>query len=490
MAKDLFGWNLEYSYQSLPKQLFQLGKASSYPSSELVLYNENLAQELGLKTSVDNQEVGYFLGSHFPSGSQPIHQGYGGHQFGYFNILGDGRAILLGEQITPKGKRFDIQLKGSGQSPYSRGGDGKAAFGPMLREYIISEAMASLRIPTTRSLAVVKTGEHIARESILEGAILTRVASSHIRVGTFQYAALLGQDTVKALADYAIQRHYPHLIDGEYKYLHFLEAVLQRQAQLVAMWQSVGFIHGVMNTDNITISGETIDYGPCAFMNEFDPNTVFSSIDTGGRYRYGNQSVMAQWAMARLAETMLFLFDEKEEKALEKAKKIVDQFPIYFNDYWLQIMKNKLGLIGENDRDEELITQLFTLMGKYKADFTNTFIRLTLLLSSKENEMLKGTDTLFESEEFKVWKDTWLKCVLNFKVSEKERFDLMRNHNPYVIPRNFHVENVLKSATVMEDLEPLKALVKVLQNPFDYNQNRSFYQNVPQMKNYQTFCGT
>lgn len=346
---------------------------------ELAIFNEKLAAELGLNSShlKNNSEI--FSGNHLPEGSKPIAQAYAGHQFANFNMLGDGRAVLIGEQITPEGKRFDIQLKGSGKTPYSRRGDGKAALGPMLREYLISEAMYSLRIPTSRSLAVVSTAEEIQREVLLPGAILTRVAASHIRVGTFQYARNWGsKGDLQALADYTIARHYPELIKEEDRYLSFLYKVAEKQAALIADWQLKGFIHGVMNTDNVAISGETIDYGPCAFLDQYDPKTFFSSIDHQGRYAYGNQPGIGAWNMARFAESLLILIDDEEEQAIPKAKEAVEAYVKSVEGYWLDGMRLKLGIIDKSEDDKVLVKTLLDLMEKYYADYTNTFRSLTL----------------------------------------------------------------------------------------------------------------
>src|SRR5699024_1511568 len=342
-----------------------------------------------------------FAGNKLPEGSVPLAQSYAGHQFGSFTRLGDGRAILLGEQITPNGERFDIQLKGAGRTTYSRGGDGRAALGPMLREYIISEAMHALHIPTTRGLAVVTTGEAIFRETKLPGAILTRVASSHLRVGTFQYAHVWGgEENLRALAEYAINRHFPHIADDKNPYLSLLEEVVQRQACLLAKWQLAGFIHGVMNTDNMTISGETIDYGPCACMNTFDPNTVFTSIDAGGRYKYGNQPPIPTWNLARVDATLLPLLDQDENHAVKLAEEAINKFPAIYNTLWLDGMRAKLGIFNEEKEDQALCKDLLDAMKKYKADYADTFSALTF-------NRLEGM-TLFHSEEFLNWHKRWM----------------------------------------------------------------------------------
>ena len=372
---------LENTYINLPDIFYSKQKPSSVPNPQLVAFNYSLAKELKLDidylTSKEGVEI--LSGNKVLEGTTPIAQAYAGHQFGYFTILGDGRAVLLGELITPKGERLDIQLKGSGETPYSRGGDGKASLGPMLREFIISEAMHGLNIPTTRSLAVVETGETVIRERLLPGAVLTRIASSHIRVGTFQYVASYGStEELRSLADYAIERHYKELVNEDNKYLKFLKAVIEKQADLISKWQLVGFIHGVMNTDNITISGETIDYGPCAFMDTYNPNTVFSSIDRGGRYAYGNQPNIGAWDLARFAESLLPLLSENKDQAINLAQEGISEYPEIFKKKWLAGMRAKLGLFNEEVEDEALINELLSLMERYKADFTNTFRALTI----------------------------------------------------------------------------------------------------------------
>src|SRR5829696_2179685 len=341
------GWRLEHSYTTLPNLFFSSAAPTRVREPRLVAFNRPLAEALGLDADgLDTPEgAAIFAGNALPDGAQPIAQAYAGHQFGHFTALGDGRAILLGEQVTPSGDRFDIQLKGPGQTPYSRRGDGRAALGPMLREYIVSEAMHALGIPTTRSLAVAATGERVYRETVLPGAVLTRVAASHIRVGTMQWAAAhRDEEALRALADHTRLRHYPELADAAEPHLALLDAIVERQARLIARWQLVGFIHGVMNTDNMALSGETIDYGPCAFMDAYDPATVFSSIDHVGRYAYGNQPPIAQWNLTRLAEAMLPLFDENVERAVERATASLNRFPVAFEQYWLDGMRAKLGL--------------------------------------------------------------------------------------------------------------------------------------------------
>lgn len=481
------GWNLDNSYARLPEVFYTTQRTIPVPSPKLVILNYDLAESLGLNP--ENLEKGegveIFSGNRIPEGAIPIAQAYAGHQFGYFTMLGDGRAMLIGEQITPGGERFDIQIKGSGRTRYSRGGDGKAALGPMLREYIISEAMHGLGIPTTRSLAVVTTGESIIRESILEGAVLTRVASSHIRVGTFQYAsAWCSTDELRALADYTIKRHYPEVIDDYNPYLSLLKSVIKRQAALIAKWQLVGFIHGVMNTDNMTISGETIDYGPCAFMDTYDPKTVFSSIDTHGRYAYGNQPDIAAWNLARFADTLLPLIHKNEDEAIKLAEDAVSDFHSLFNSKWLSGMRGKLGLFNEEEEDENLISDLLNIMKDYGSDYTNTFRSLTFA---------KMEDTpMFDAAEFAKWRDRWESRLSRQRESRDASRQLMKRSNPAVIPRNHRVEEALDAAVKEGDYSVMKRLLGVLSNPYAHSPEQAEYcmPAPPSNRPYRTFCGT
>ncbi len=399
-------------------------------------------------------------------------------------MLGDGRAIVLGEHITKSGDRFDIQLKGSGRTPYSRGGDGRAALGPMLREYIISEAMHSLGIPTTRSLAVVTTGERVYREDELTGAILTRIAGSHIRVGTFEFAALQRDKAVtRALLDYLIHRHFPEIREDENSALSLLNEVIQQQADLITHWMRVGFIHGVMNTDNMALSGETIDYGPCAFMDRFAPDTVFSSIDHRGRYAYANQPHIAQWNIARLAEAILPLIHEKREKAIEMAEDSLNAFESIYKNRWLIMMCSKLGLSEINETNEKLVTDLLDLMHKNEADYTNTFLDLT--------EKTLPESKLFKTEEFKSWQIRWHKQIKLEDQDLESCLSLMRSVNPAIIPRNHKVEEVL-TASEQGDFKPLHNLLKAIENPYENRENLVPYQAPPRPEErvLQTFCGT
>ncbi|WP_124726840.1 protein adenylyltransferase SelO [Staphylospora marina] len=478
------GWNFDNSYVRLPEFFYSRVKPTPVAAPRLVVLNARLAEELGLNAEVLKSEEGVqvLAGNRFPDGAALIAQAYAGHQFGHFTRLGDGRAILLGEQLTPEGERFDIQYKGSGRTPYSRGGDGRAALGPMLREYIISEAMHALGIPTTRSLAVVTTGEEIIRETLLPGAILIRVATSHLRVGTFQYAAAFGSvDELRALADYALDRHFPGL-EADHRYLGLLREVILRQASLVAKWQLVGFVHGVMNTDNMTISGETIDYGPCAFMDAYDPATVFSSIDIHGRYAYGNQPRIAAWNLARFAEALLPLIHENEERAVELAQEEVSRFPDLFRREWLAGMRSKLGLAGEEAEDETLIDDLLSIMYKHKADWTNTFLALTF--NREETLPMHGTP------EFLEWLGRWKERLGRQRESEEQVRKRMRNHNPAVIPRNHRVEEALEAAE-KGDPDVLHRLLDVLSKPFAHTPDQEEYaEPSPYSCEYRTFCGT
>ncbi|SFB02074.1 MULTISPECIES: YdiU family protein [unclassified Bacillus (in: firmicutes)] len=480
------GWKFDNSYARLPKTFYTSTNPTPVRSPKLVILNEQLAKSLDLNSeSLKSDEgVAVLAGNQIPKGAEPLAQAYAGHQFGYFNMLGDGRAVLLGEQILPQGERFDIQLKGPGRTPYSRGGDGRAALGPMLREYIISEAMHGLGIPTTRSLAVVTTGESVHRETALSGAILTRVAASHLRVGTFQFAAKWGSvEELQTLADYTIKRHYPGVRADENPYLSLLKEVIKRQASLIAKWQHVGFIHGVMNTDNMTISGETIDYGPCAFMDAYDPATVFSSIDREGRYAYGNQPYIGGWNLARFAETLLPLLHENEEQALKLAQDAISEFGGIYQTYWLVGMRSKLGLMNEEAEDESLVNELLSMMEKYHADYTNTFRALTF---DKTEETV-----LFGKPEFSPWHERWKSRLDKQQESKDSAHELMRNSNPAVIPRNHRVEEALKAAVEEGDYSVMEKLLKVLSNPYAYLCQQDEYSTLPESPTpYRTFCGT
>ena len=419
-----------------------------------------------------------------PNGSNSIAQAYAGHQFGHFTMLGDGRALLIGEHILKNNERFDIQFKGSGKTPFSRNGDGRAALGPMLREYIISEAMNALNVPTTRSLAVVETGENVVRENVLQGAILTRVASSHLRVGTFQYiAARNNEDELKTLFNYTIDRHYPNIKQSKNQALDLLKVLMEKQIDLVINWMRIGFIHGVMNTDNMTISGETIDYGPCAFMDTYDPQTVFSSIDKLGRYAYFNQPSITKWNLARFAECLIPLIDNDKNKAIDIATETINTFENNYEIKWLNMMRDKLGFFGEDSKDQVLILDLLTWMHQNKADYTNTFC---FLMNKKINN-----DKIYQDENFLIWKKRWHERLSLNNGTPEKCLKLMRSVNPLVIPRNHKVEEALTAAND-NDLNLLKKLIKILNNPYQNQKNISDYQIPisPSEQKYKTFCGT
>ncbi len=481
------GWNFDNSYSDLPKSFFTNINPTPVVSPKLIILNQPLATSLGLniQSMQSNDGVDVFAGNRIPEGALPIAQAYAGHQFGNFTMLGDGRAVLLGEQITPIGGRVDIQLKGSGITPYSRRGDGRASLGPMIREYIISEAMYGLGIPTTRSLAVVTTGESIMRQTEEKGAILTRVAASHIRVGTFQYVSKWGSvNELKTLADYTLQRHYPYVIDDENRYLSMLQEVIKRQAALIAKWQLVGFVHGVMNTDNMTISGETIDYGPCAFMDTYDPATVFSSIDLHGRYAYGNQPPIAAWNLARFAETLLPLLNDNQEQAIKLAQDEVSNFIELYYRNWLAGMRAKLGIFNEEPLDKSLIEELLNMMQKHHSDYTNTFKALTL-------DKLENT-VLFETKEFNQWYELWQERLSRQQQSKESSQQLMRSSNPAIIPRNHRVEEALEAATKKGDYNVMNRLLDALSNPYAHTPEQDDYSALPPPSEtpYRTFCGT
>ncbi|HYK75312.1 MAG TPA: YdiU family protein [Pseudoneobacillus sp.] len=480
------GWNFDNSYASLPKSFFTHHNPTPVRSPKLVILNSQLASSLGLNAEALQSENGVevFAGNRIPEGASPLAQAYAGHQFGHFTKLGDGRAILIGEHITPKGERVDIQLKGPGRTPYSRGGDGRAALGPMLREYIISEAMHALGIPTTRSLAVVLTGEPVIRETDLPGAILTRVAASHIRVGTFQYVAnWCTVEELRNLVDYTIKRHYPDIKADENRYLSLLQELIKRQADLIAKWQLVGFIHGVMNTDNMTISGETIDYGPCAFMDTYDPATVFSSIDREGRYAYGNQPYMGLWNLTRFAESLLPLLHENQDQAIKLAEDALSEFGKLYQTNWFSGMRKKLGLFNEGDEDKSLVEDLLNMMQKYRADYTNTFRALTF-------DKTEGT-VLFGTPEFSKWYEQWQARLGKQQKTKESILQLMKDSNPGVIPRNHRVEEALQAAE-NGDYSVMERLLLVLSNPYAHSPEQSEYCTLPEPTNrpYKTFCGT
>ena len=480
------GWNFDNTYSKLPEAFISNTSPTPVKAPELIILNDGLVKKLGLNfLSMNKKELSeLFSGNSLPKGSKTISQAYAGHQFGHFTMLGDGRAVLMGEHISRDNERFDIQFKGSGKTPFSRNGDGRAFLGAMLREYIISEAMHFLNIPTTRSLSVVQTGENVMRENILPGAILTRVASSHLRVGTFQYiAARQNVDELKTLVDYTLDRHYPNIKQSKNQAIAFLKVLMEKQIDLVVNWMRVGFIHGVMNTDNMTISGETIDYGPCAFMDTYDPQTVFSSIDQLGRYAYFNQPSITKWNLARFAESLIPLIDENKDKAIDIATEEINNFEKVYEVKWLNMMRDKLGLFGEDPKDQVLILDLLTWMHKNKADYTNTFC---LLMNVKIQN-----NKIYTNEDFIVWKKRWeARLKLNNNTAEKY-LKLMKSVNPLIIPRNHKVEEALTLAS-NGNLTLFNKLIEILKNPYLVDSNDlEFMSPAPHSdKKYQTFCGT
>lgn len=480
------GFNFQNTYTDLPSAFYHVDSPVEFAKPEVVVVNEELEASLGLDFSLlsEDEKALLFCGNAIPDGSVPFSQAYAGHQFGNFTMLGDGRAHMLGEHVTPEGERFDLQFKGSGPTPYSRRGDGLAAIGPMLREYIISEAMHGLGIPTTRSLAVVSTGEKIMRERALPGAVLTRVASSHIRVGTFEYAAALQRpELLLELLNYTVERHFPACCASERKALDLLRSVMERQVLLIVQWMRVGFIHGVMNTDNMALSGESIDFGPCAFMDSYNPDQVFSSIDQYGRYAFSNQAPIAQWNLARLAEALLPLIDRDENKAVEQAKEILLLFQENYEKEYLTMMRQKLGLLAKRDEDEKLIAALLDWMQQAGADYTNTFRDLS--------SMSHLSGEIYGNSQFLAWYTRYEKRRDEDEQSIEESVRLMRSVNPTVIPRNHLVEKALELGEA-DDLEFMHELLAALKNPYDYENEALEFQSPPEPSDrfYQTFCGT
>ena len=482
----VFGFQLERTYSKLPGVFFSKLSPTPVSNPEILLFNQKLAEEIGLDLSVLSEEERTQLlsGNLVPKGIEPFAQAYAGHQFGNFTMLGDGRALMLGEHLTPSGQRLDLQFKGSGKTPYSRGGDGRAALGPMLREYLISEAMHALGIPTTRSLAVVATGESVYRESELPGAILTRTAGSHIRVGTFEFASLHEDKAMtQALLDYLIDRHFPEIREEENKALSVLRAAIDQQIDLITHWMRVGFIHGVMNTDNMALSGETIDYGPCAFMDVFSPDTVFSSIDHRGRYAFANQPYVAQWNLARLAESLLPLIHDERQDAIAGAEESLNAFEPAYKDKWLAMMGTKLGLAEADKQDERLVTDLLDWMHSNGADYTNTFRDL--------GRQVLPENQLYQSETFETWHRRWQERLGGEGRSLDSSLSLMRSVNPVVIPRNHKVEEALQAGEE-GNLNPFRNLLKALESPYEEADHLAPYQVPPKPseKVHQTFCGT
>jgi len=479
---------LSNSYIGLPEDFYQVINPVPVKSPRFIAFNEELAQSLGLEMD-PKVALKYFSGNAILENTTPIALNYAGHQFGNFvHELGDGRATLLGE-IEVNKERFDIQLKGSGPTKFSRQGDGRSALGPVIREYIISEAIHHLDIPTTRALAAVLTGEHVFREEIEPGGILTRIAKSHIRVGTFEYFASRQQwENVKLLADYTIQRHFPEIREADNHYLELLKAVSDRQSKLIAKWMSIGFIHGVMNTDNFTISGETIDYGPCAFMDEYDPATVYSSIDHGGRYAFGNQPSIAAWNLASLAGCLISFIDKDSKKANELATKVLDDFSINTNQEILDVMCQKIGLEGDSDKQQSILKDLLKIMIPNQADYTLSFRFLSQTLIGKDSLFLSQFK---EEEKIKEWLSNWKVTVKELNLDSEEMVKKMDSINPIYIPRNHNVDKAIKAA-YEDNLEPMNELLLVLKNPFKENKKYSHLTVPPkeEEKILQTFCGT
>ena len=483
---------LEDTFARELPELNEPWRAAPAPAPRLLALNERLARELGVtpESLREPDGIALLVGDAGDGAVSPVAQAYAGHQFGSFvPRLGDGRALLLGEVVDTQGRRRDIHLKGSGRTPFARGGDGKAAVGPMLREYVIGEAMHALRIPTSRALAVVATGDDVMRETVQPGAILVRVAASHLRVGTFAYAVGLRDPALlRRLADYAIARHYPEAAGAENPYLAFFEACLEAQASLVARWMAVGFIHGVMNTDNMAISGETIDYGPCAFMDSFDPATVFSSIDHGGRYAYGNQPLVAQWNLARLAETLLGLFDPDADAAVAAATEVLGSFPDRYREHWGRGMRAKLGLEEQRPGDDELIDDVLALLHEHKVDFTSFFRKLPTHLRGDGGAL---RSLIPEHAAFEPWLGRWGERVSAEGDESAAVADTLEQVNPVYIPRNHLVEEALAAATA-GDLAPLERLVDVVSRPFEEQPGlTAFAEPAPESFGaYRTFCGT
>lgn len=482
---DDAGFCFDHTFLGLPNALYSHVTPRTVAAPELLYFNDSLSASLGIGERLsDDEKAVIFSGRQMVEGGGYFSQAYAGHQFGHFTGLGDGRAVIVGEHVTHDGRRFDIQLKGSGVTPYSRRGDGLAALGPVLRECLISEAMQALGVPTTRCLAVVATGDLVEREKSLAGAVLTRVSSSHLRIGTLQYAAALPDPSVlQKLFDYTLKRHYPELIDTPCPAIAFLEAVMEKQIACVVNWMRVGFIHGVMNTDNALISGDTIDYGPCAFMDAYDPNTVFSYIDELGRYAYSNQPQMMQWNLARLAETLLPFMDSCESTAIEKATTIIHQFPALYQRDWLAMMRDKLGLFDEHDGDLALVDDLLSWMSDLGLDFTNTFRDLS--------QLEKPMQTVYQSDRFTAWFQRWEQRQSMSHRSAKCRAALMHRVNPLVIPRNHQVEKALDAA-YRNDLAPFMALMNALKTPYLDGEDKQSFTVPPTTAERvtHTFCGT
>jgi len=498
-------FKFENSFAQLPSYFYSRTQATAVKDPILIIFNQKLAEQLDVSGDLtdDNKLAQIFSGNLTPTGAEPLATVYAGHQFGGFSPqLGDGRALLLGETVTANGERFDIQLKGAGPTPYSRNGDGRSALGPVLREYLVSEAMHKLGVETTRALAAVTTGEEVARERLVAGGVITRVAKGFVRVGSFEYFSSQGnQEAVKQLADYEIARHFPQAKSADNPYVAFLAAVIDKQAKLIAQWMNIGFIHGVMNTDNMAISGETIDYGPCAFMDEFSHKRVYSSIDRNGRYAYSNQPQIGQWNLVRLAEALLPLFANRDKDpegkiAVGIAEELLNNYQEKYQAYWLSVMRRKLGLHTEQQQDLTLVESLLNIMEQNNADFTLTFYYLSQL-SEKEGEEGSAKDELLQKlfaqpNEINTWLTTWRKRLADESSIDKTRQTLMQSVNPIYIPRNHQIEKAIRLAEDQNDFSAFHSLNSVLQDPFTYQQGKENYMLPPQSDEvvHQTFCGT
>ena len=481
------------SYQNLPQDFFERINPVPVKDPQLIIFNNDLGRSLGIDQKINKKELAnIFSGNEILKGSSPIALAYAGHQFGNFvNQLGDGRAVLLGEVSTPNQERFDMQLKGSGQTRFSRQGDGRSPLGPVIREYVVSEAMNALGIPSTRSLAAVTTGEKVFREVILPGGILTRIAKSHIRVGTFEYfATQKNTENLKTLADYTIKRHFLSLKDVANPYLSLLEIVSERQIELISKWMGVGFIHGVMNTDNTSIVGETIDYGPCAFMDEYNPSTVFSSIDAHGRYAFGNQPLIAQWNMACFANSLLGLIDKDTEKATSKAQKVINNFPNKMSEAVMSVMCKKIGLDSTKTNSQEALTKLLRIMLDNKSDYTLTFRYLSEIIKGKRDSSFK--QQFLEHNQISNWLKEWKELIKDQDLAKKEIVLSMESSNPVFIPRNHLVERAIEAAVENNDFSEMKTLLTILSKPYEEQSKYGEYMKPPKPQEVvlQTFCGT
>ena len=481
------------SYQNLPQDFFERINPVPVKDPQLIIFNNDLGKSLGIDQKINKKELAnIFSGNEILKGSSPIALAYAGHQYGNFvNQLGDGRAVLLGEVSTPNQERFDMQLKGSGQTRFSRQGDGRSPLGPVIREYVVSEAMNALGIPSTRSLAAVTTGEKVFREVFLPGGILTRIAKSHIRVGTFEYfAAQKNTENLKTLADYTIKRHFPSLKDVANPYLSLLEIVSERQIELISKWMGVGFIHGVMNTDNTSIVGETIDYGPCAFMDEYNPSTVFSSIDAHGRYAFGNQPLIAQWNMACFANSLLGLIDKDTEKATDKAQKVINNFPNKMSEALMSVMCKKIGLDSTKTNSQEALTKLLRIMLDNKSDYTLTFRYLSEIIKGKRDSSFK--QQFLEHNQISNWLKEWKELIKDQNLAKKEIALSMESSNPVFIPRNHLIERAIEAAVENNDFSEMKTLLTILSKPYEEQSKYGEYMKPPKPHEvvHQTFCGT